>query len=88
MKFRVRRATAVPEIDADPMEESLALARENPGREDGRWSTALLMVGSALVGATAIAFWNRKTIAEMRTHMQAAAGKSTPAKPPEEDTFQ
>ena len=31
-----------------------------------RWSTAFLMIGSALVGATAVAFWNRRTIAHLQ----------------------
>ncbi len=41
----------------------------------GRWSTAFLMVGSALLGATAVAFWNRRTIANMRVQILAQAAK-------------
>ena len=36
-----------------------------------RWSTAFLIAGSALFGATAIALWNRRTIAHMRAEFQA-----------------
>jgi hypothetical protein len=41
----------------------------------GRWSTAFLMAGSALLGATAVAFWNRRTIANMRVQFLAEAAK-------------
>jgi hypothetical protein len=40
------------------------------------WSTGLLMIGSALVGATAVAVWNRRTITEMRTHLELNSGES------------
>lgn len=45
----------------------------------GRWSTAFLMAGSAILGATAVAFWNRRTIAKMRVQFLAASAQS-PAK--------
>jgi|GEM_PF-6652683 len=78
MKFRIRRANPASEAPADPMEESLDLAREPVEREELRWSTALLMVGSALLGATAIAFWNRRTIADLRDQMQRAIPTHAP----------
>lgn len=43
------------------------------------WSTGLLMIGSALVGATAVAVWNRRTITEMRTHLELNSGDSRQA---------
>lgn len=48
------------------------------GQEAGRsrWSTAFLMVGSALLGATALALWNRRTISNMRAQMEAAPGSA------------
>lgn len=36
-----------------------------------RWSTAFLIAGSALFGATAIALWNRRTLAHMRAEFHA-----------------
>jgi hypothetical protein len=44
----------------------------------GRWSTAFLMAGSALLGATAVAFWNRRTISHMRIQILAEAAKPQP----------
>ncbi len=51
----------------------------HPGRE--RWSTAFLVVGSALVGATALALYNRRTIANMRAQIQAQPERSTSSPP-------
>jgi hypothetical protein len=31
------------------------------------WQTALLLAGSAVFGGLAVAFWNRKELAEMRS---------------------
>ena len=39
----------------------------------GRWTTAFLVVGSALLGATAVAFWNRRTIAHLRASLPTEA---------------
>jgi hypothetical protein len=58
--------------DREEMPESLPQAAV-PKR--GRWSTAFLMAGSALLGATAVAFWNRRTIANMRVQFLAEAAK-------------
>ncbi len=41
----------------------------------GRWSTAFLMAGSAVLGATAVAFWNRRAIANMRAQFLSEAAK-------------
>jgi hypothetical protein len=40
----------------------------SPDRHPGRkfWQTALLLAGSAAFGGLAVAFWNRKMLAEMR----------------------
>lgn len=59
---------------------SLQTPPANPAsdqRTGSAWSTALLMIGSALVGATAVAVWNRSTIAEMRSHLELSAGRDT-----------
>lgn len=45
-----------------------------------RWSTAFLMAGSALMGATALALWNRRTITSMRAQIEAmSAVRELPA---------
>ena len=51
--------------------EDFPLSREAL-RDSGmhRWSTTFLMAGSALVGATAIALWNRRTISHLRTRIE------------------
>ena len=49
----------------------------------GRWSTAFLMAGSAILGATAVAFWNRRTIANMR--IQFLADSEQPQAPSRAD---
>ncbi len=33
------------------------------------WQTALLLAGSAVFGGLAVAFWNRKELAEMRSRV-------------------
>jgi hypothetical protein len=38
-----------------------------PGRRF--WRTALLLAGSAAFGGLAVAFWNRKELAEMRSRV-------------------
>ena len=57
----------------------------------GRWSTGFLVVGSALLGATAVAFWNRGTIARLRKYLPSEAEYgSLPASRPvkhDEDIF-
>lgn len=46
---------------------------EEPETKKRRWSTAFLMAGSALLGATAVAFWNRRAIANMRVQLLTEA---------------
>jgi hypothetical protein len=53
----------------------------------GRWSTAFLMVGSALLGATAVAFWNRRTIANMRVQILTETAKPQPRANMDEEIF-
>ena len=53
----------------------------------GRWSTAFLMAGSALLGATAVAFWNRRTIATMRVQILAEGAKPQPHLNTDEEIF-
>lgn len=63
----------------DPLESNREQIDEKLPQEDsagrGRWSTAFLMAGSAILGATAVAFWNRRTIANMRVQFLAEAAK-------------
>jgi hypothetical protein len=53
----------------------------------GRWSTAFLMAGSALLGATAVAFWNRRTIAKMRVQFLAESKAPQPRVNTDEEIF-
>lgn len=77
MKFRKRNAAPASETSIEPQSDSQAPAR-------GRWSTTFLVVGSALLGATAIAFWNRSTIASMRARIQSEVS-ATPIRPSDEE---
>ncbi len=73
-----------PGFEQEPEDfEPVEPAAPNTGRE--RWSTAFLIVGSALFGATALALWNRRTIANMRAQIQAQPERSIPAPPPGEE---
>ena len=40
-------------------------------RPKNRWKTALLMFGSAVVGASAVALWNRRTVAQLQAQAPA-----------------
>ncbi len=64
---RARKAS--PTQRANQLKASSAVS-EGAG---SAWSTVLLMIGSALVGATAVAVWNRRTIAEIRTRFELGA---------------
>jgi hypothetical protein len=72
MKFRRgKHAVAAPEESTkqEGSGDSEAVRQEGVGR--GRWSTTFLIVGSALMGATALALWNRRTIETMRAQIEA-----------------
>ena len=56
-----------------------------PGR--GRWSTAFLIAASAIVGATAVAFWNRRVIAKMRVQLLAESEHPQPPAHSDEEIF-
>lgn len=74
MKFRSNRnrpAIVEPAISEEQFVENAAAG---PGR--GRWSTAFLIVGSALMGATALALWNRRTITNLRTEIDAMSASA------------
>ena len=53
------------------VEEVAESTRERPKR-DGLLQTGLLMLGSALFGGIAVAFWNRRTLASMQDPKQPA----------------
>lgn len=52
----------------DNASDGIASQLETSNRNAGRklWRTALLLAGSAAFGGLAVAFWNRKTLAELR----------------------
>jgi hypothetical protein len=39
------------------------------------WQTVLLLAGSAAFGGLAVAFWNKKTLAEMRNRTPEPSGR-------------
>ena len=73
--------------DRQDRELVAAVPSVEPPPSRGRWSTAFLMVGSALLGATAVAFWNRRTIANMRIQILAQAAKPQPRANMNEEIF-
>ncbi len=87
MKFRDRKITADPEFPLESTDEILALDTNSISFGRSRWSTAFLVVGSALLGATAIAFWNRRTIASMRSQIQSGIVSAVPPRHTDEEIF-
>jgi len=73
--------------DIQDPEPPLAVPPDEPLPIRGRWSTAFLMVGSALLGATAVAFWNRRTIANMRVQILTETAKPQPRVNTDEEIF-
>ncbi len=68
-------------------EEFVGTDSGNAAPRRGRWSTAFLMAGSAILGATAVAFWNRRTIANMRTQFLAESAQVRPQVQTDEEIF-
>jgi hypothetical protein len=60
---------------------------DNTAPRRGRWSTAFLIAGSAILGATAVAIWNRRTIANMRTQFLAEPRQPLPQVQTDEEIF-
>lgn len=58
--------TNEPEVEPETHTQTPA-----PGRFLNRWPTAFLLAGSAIMGATALALWNRRAIREMRAQIDA-----------------
>ncbi|HTU51548.1 MAG TPA: hypothetical protein VMF56_13210 [Acidobacteriaceae bacterium] len=73
--------------DIQDREQITAVPPAEPLPSRARWSTAFLMAGSALLGATAVAFWNRRTIANMRVRILAEAAKPQPRTNLDEEIF-
>jgi hypothetical protein len=86
MKFRKGGSPVIPER-AEPEGELVEFEASPRDLGRGRWSTAFLIVGSALVGATALAFWNRRTIANMRAQIQEQSDMITTTAPIDEEIF-
>jgi hypothetical protein len=57
-------AHSVPDPAASKSDASVRQSDRHSGRK--LWQTALLLAGSAAFGGLAVAFFNRKTLAEMR----------------------
>ncbi len=88
MKFRSGNAQENPQ-EIWEAEEDLSSDWQEVGKESkrGPWSTAFLMAGSALMGATALALWNRRTIATMRKQIRTGEDAKGPASMSEEEIF-
>jgi hypothetical protein len=83
MKFRMNRNRPVIVETAIREDELVQDSGADPGRKG--WSTAFLIAGSALMGATALAFWNRRTIAGLRSQIEAMSSQTTLPAPPIDD---
>ncbi len=87
MKFGFRGSRRPSEEVANLEDWSQPSGTESPQPGRGRWSTAFLVMSSALLGATAIAFWNRRTIATMRAQIQDRSERPLPTSLPEDDIY-
>ena len=68
-------------------EEFTVAEPEKVTEKSSRWSTAFLIAGSAMLGATAVAFWNRRTIANMRVQVLAESARTKPSTQTDEEIF-
>ena len=66
------------EKTAPPLASLVDTDRNQSALPRRRWSTAFLVAGSALLGATAIAFWNRRTISNLRVQLQTQPEQTIP----------
>jgi hypothetical protein len=64
-RARILQSVAMT-ADSDP--KSNRFDSPSPARDSGRklWQTALLLAASAAFGGLAVAFWNRKTLSDIR----------------------
>ncbi len=87
MKFHRKAQPQDPgkEKTAPPLASSVETKRNQSVVPRRRWSTAFLVAGSALLGATAIAFWNRRTIANLRIQLQAQPEQTIPGVPEDDE---
>ena len=46
--------------------QRVAQAGKGPGTRGRGWKTALLLGGSVMLGAAAVALWNRRSVAKLR----------------------
>jgi len=75
MKWTQRSPSKVPKQQDGRIERiGKANKRELADPPASRWSTALLMMSSALLGATAVAVWNRRTITQLRNQFELEGG--------------
>lgn len=87
MKFRNRKSLAATKEDGSSAGESTRLERSGREGGRGRWSTAFVIMGSALVGATAVALWNRRTIAKMHAQIEAGTAADVRIVSKDEEIF-
>ncbi len=70
--WRQNPAASLPASESTEPDEEAASA---PPLPQNRWTAALLLAGSAVMGATALALWNRRTILSMRAQIDALASE-------------
>ena len=75
------------DVQKSRREEVVGTIPSGTGVRRGRWSTAFLIAGSAILGATAVALWNRRTIANMRVQLLAESPHPSPDGQPDEEIF-
>jgi len=65
-------------MTSDPSQDRSSSQGEAPARGSGPklWQTALLLAASAAFGGLTVAFWNRKTLADMRNRTPEAPRRS------------
>jgi hypothetical protein len=63
---------ALPALEPVSPDQGAASAAPGPR---SRWTAAFLLAGSAVMGATALALWNRRTIISMRAQIDALASE-------------
>lgn len=73
--------------ESESFEEITGTVTNDSATKRDRWSTAFLMAGSAILGATAVAFWNRRTIAKIRAQLLAESAQPRPRVQQNEEIF-
>jgi hypothetical protein len=74
LKVAWKRSPAVPLPAPEFVDSDQGVPSAAP-LPQSRWTAALFLAGSAVMGATALALWNRRTIISMRAQIEALASE-------------